>query len=63
MKPTQQHVAAISAAIHMYLNADKRRSKQDNKRLITPWRHAILDHMPYSHNRQIKGWTGKNGYL
>ncbi len=63
MKPTQKHIAAISAAIHMYLSEGIRRSKENNKILISPWRHTILDHMPYSHDRQIRGWTGKDQYL
>ena len=63
MKPTKQHIVAISAAIHMYLNGEIRPSQGNNKKLITSWRHAILEHMPYSLNRQIGGWTGKDQYL
>jgi|TARA_B110000014_G_scaffold249501_1_gene224861 hypothetical protein len=63
MKPSQKHIAAISAAIHMYLNHATRRSEENNKKLISPWRYALLDDMPYSHNSQIGGWTGKNRYL
>ena len=58
MKSTQKHIAAISTAIQMYLD-DTKTSDSKQGKLISPWKHAILYPLPYSHNRVIGGWVGR----
>ncbi len=58
MKSTQEHIAAISTAIQMYLDDTKTPDPRKGN-LISSWKHAALFPLPYSHNRVIGGWGGR----
>jgi hypothetical protein len=58
MKSTQEHIAAISTAIQMYLDDPKTPDPRKGN-LISSWKHAALYPLPYSHNRVIGGWGGR----
>jgi hypothetical protein len=58
MKSTQEHIAAISTAIQMYLDDTKTPDPRKGN-LISSWKHAALYPLPYSHNRVIRGWGGR----
>ena len=59
MKPNQKHLAAISAAIYMYFDGMPMEGSR-KRNLIAPWKHAVVDHLPYSHNRVIGGWNNRS---
>jgi|TARA_Y100000590_G_scaffold461419_2_gene622937 hypothetical protein len=61
MKPTQKHIAAISAAINMYFDGMKEKEEvRRTENLISPWKSEIINYLPYSHNRAIGGWNSKS---